>query len=64
MIPTSRIIASFAAFALLSACGLKGPLYLPKEPVEGPPPAQQPAKPAAQSPDKAQKAPQEPTPSK
>jgi predicted small lipoprotein YifL len=24
-----RIIASFAAFALLAACGLKGPLYLP-----------------------------------
>lgn len=29
MISTSRIIASFAAFALLGGCGLKGPLTLP-----------------------------------
>jgi predicted small lipoprotein YifL len=34
MISTPRIIASFTAFALLGACGLKGPLYLPKEPAE------------------------------
>jgi predicted small lipoprotein YifL len=33
-----RIIASFAAFSLLAACGLKGPLYLPPpEPATGQP---------------------------
>jgi predicted small lipoprotein YifL len=54
MIP-ARIIASFAAFALLSACGLKGPLYLPKEPAEpAPAPA---AKPAPQKPADPQTAP-------
>jgi predicted small lipoprotein YifL len=31
MISASRIIALFAAFAWLAACGLKGPLYLPKD---------------------------------
>jgi predicted small lipoprotein YifL len=29
MISAPRIIASFAVFSLLGACGLKGPLYLP-----------------------------------
>jgi len=38
MIPASRIITSLALFSLLGACGLKGPLYLPREPVENPTP--------------------------
>jgi predicted small lipoprotein YifL len=50
MIPTPRIIALFLNLALLSACGLKGPLYMPPpEPAEKPAPAQPAKKPDAQT---------------
>jgi len=37
-----RIVASTALFALLAACGQRGPLYLPKLPASGPNPASSP----------------------
>jgi len=50
MISIFRIIASFTAFSLLAACGLKGPLYLPPpEPAEKQAPAQPAKKPEAQA---------------
>ncbi len=48
MISAPRVLASLAAFSLLTACGLKGPLTLPpKEPAQTPAPEAA-AKPAEQ----------------
>ncbi|MFM8330343.1 MAG: LPS translocon maturation chaperone LptM [Candidatus Methylumidiphilus sp.] len=47
-----RIIASFAIFSLLGACGLKGPLYLPPPEVATGQPGQEAAKDAQSTPAK------------
>jgi len=38
-----RLLAAAAPLALLAACGIKGPLYLPAPPAPAPAPAAQPA---------------------
>jgi len=38
-----RLVAGLVLLSLLSACGLKGPLYMPEPKVAGPAPAKAPA---------------------
>jgi len=59
MTPASRIIASFALFSLLGACGLKGPLYLPPPETEA---NQAPAQPVKTGTAKAKPLPRQPSP--